>query len=365
MSRFYSLIISEVRRETADAVSIAFEVPPDAKEAFRFEPGQYLTLRATIDGESVRRPYSICSGIDEPHLRVGIKAVSGGRFSTFAQDLQPGDTLDVMPPLGHFRWLSPQEHSLEDGPCNHLAFAAGSGITPILSILKSVLTHRPQDTFTLCYGNRGQGSVMFLEELHDLKDAAMTRLQILHVFSREKADVDLQQGHLDGDHVRAFVEHGLFDPKSIEAVYICGPGEMNGSISEALEGVGVEKERIRFERFTAAPRTAAPPPVAATPTSDGSTDTGVTVHAIIDGLERTVTMRSDETVIAAAERQGVDLPYSCAGGMCCTCRCKLVEGDVRMDVCYSLEPWELESGFVLACQAHPTTDRVVLDFDAH
>lgn len=363
MSRFHCLTIAEVRKETADAVSVAFEIPPELVETFRFVPGQYLTLRADIDGDSVRRPYSICSGIEDRRLRVGIKAVAGGRFSTFAQGLRAGDTLDVMPPQGHFRWLTADERS-GDGPRHHLGFAAGSGITPILSILRSVLREHRQDTFTLCYGNRGQGAAMFLDELHDLKDEAMQRLRIMHVFSREQTEAEVQRGHIDGDRVRALVECGYFDPQAIDVVYACGPGAMNEKVRDALQELGVSPDKVRFERFTAAPKDArgerppAPPPAAT------DADSGAQVDAIIDGLTRSLRIRPDENVIAAAERQGVDLPYSCAGGMCCTCRCKVVQGEVRMDVCYSLEKWELEAGFVLACQAHPTTERVVLDFDA-
>ncbi len=361
MSRFHSLKIAEVRRETADAVSVAFEVPPDLVETFRFQPGQYLTLRADVDGASVRRPYSICSGVTDRRLRVGIKAVAGGRFSTFAQGLRAGDTLDVMPPQGHFRWLTADERGPGSGPRHHLGFAAGSGITPILSILRSVLREYPQDTFTVCYGNRGQGAAMFLDELHDLKDEAMQRLRIMHVFSREQTDVELQRGHIDGDRVRALAECGYFDPQTIDVVYACGPGAMNEKVRDALQALGVPTTKVRFERFTAAPkddRAPSPPPATA------DAETGAQVDAVIDGLTRSLRIRPDENVIAAAERQGVDLPYSCAGGMCCTCRCKVVQGEVRMDVCYSLEKWELEAGFVLACQAHPTTERVVLDFDA-
>ena len=275
--------------------------------------------------------------------------------------MRAGETLEVAPPLGHFRWLSPTDKNPSDGTCHHLAFAAGSGITPILSIARSVLKHRPADTFTLCYGNRGQGSIMFLEALHDLKDEALSRLRILHVFSREQTDTPLSQGRLDADRVRALAEQRFFDPASIDAAYICGPGAMAVEIPAALENLGIPSDHIRFERFTAAPRSGPPPAIVESAQTEVPT---TEVYAIIDGLKRTVQIRPEENVIAAAERQGVELPYSCAGGMCCTCRCKVIEGNVRMDVCYSLERWELEAGFVLACQAHPTTERVVLDFDA-
>ena len=361
MSQFHSLTVADVRTETSDSVSVAFDVPDPLKAAFAFEPGQYLTLRADIDGESVRRPYSICAGLDDRRLRVGIKAVPGGRFSTFAQGLKVGDRLDVMPPQGHFRWLSPAEHPVDARPVHHLAFAAGSGITPILSIVKSVLRRRPNDTVTICYGNRGHGSVMFLDELHDLKDQALGRLRIMHVFSREQTDVALQHGHLDRDRIQALAACGYIDPNAVDIVYACGPGEMNQAVSEALEALGVPKERIRYERFTSAAPNGAPRRAPSSSTDDTE---AADTHAIVDGVRRQFAVRPNENVIAAAERQGIELPYSCAGGMCCTCRCKVLEGAVNMDVCYSLEAWELEAGFVLACQAHPKTEKVVLDFDA-
>ena len=360
MSRFYTLPLADVRKETSNAVSVAFAVPPEHKDVFRFEPGQYLTLRADIDGRSVRRPYSICSGPSEPTLRVGIKAVPGGRFSTFAQTLKAGDTLDVMPPAGNFRWLSPTERAPDERPSHHLAFAAGSGITPILSIAQGVLRERPKDTFTLLYGNRGQGSVMFAEALHELKDQALTRFRIHHLFSREQTDIDLHHGRLDGPRIRAMAECGYFDPASVDVVYACGPGPMNEAVQQTLSALGTPADRIRFERFTAAQREGPPPSVAAEAAETARHE----VHAVVDGVRRTLRMRAEENVIAAAERQGIELPYACAGGMCCTCRCKVVEGEVDMDVCYSLEKWELDAGFVLACQSHPKTEQVVLDFDA-
>jgi ring-1,2-phenylacetyl-CoA epoxidase subunit PaaE len=355
MSRFHELPILDVRRETADAVSVALGVPPECADAFRFEPGQYLTLRATIDGEEVRRPYSICAGVDDRVLRVGIKKVPGGRFSTYANVvLRPGMTLSVMPPLGKFRWLAPEKGTVGRV---HAGFAAGSGITPVLSIAKSVLSRAPTDRFTLFYGNRSQADIMFLEELSDLKDRYLERFRVLYLFSRETTDVDVLQGRLDGAKVSALAEAGTFSPAALDMAYVCGPGDMIDSVERGLTALGVDPGRIRAERFT--PSAPAPRAVLqAVPRK------GLAVEAVLDGVQRKFDVLADENVISAAARQNIELPYSCAGGMCCTCRCRVVEGEVDMATNYSLEPWELEAGFVLACQSRPKTERVVLDFDA-
>lgn len=354
MSRFHTLQVKAVLRDTPDSVAVELAVPAELEAQFAFVPGQYLTLRTTVDGEDVRRPYSICSGRTEGALRVGIKKVAGGRFSTFAnEELAAGDTLQVMPPTGHFEWLAPPTEGVR-----HLGFAAGSGITPILSIAKSVLEERPDDHFTLFYGNRTQASVMFLDALHDLKDRFMGRFRIVHLLTREATDVELLHGRLDRERVRALAEAGLFDPARTDVAYVCGPGEMIDEVERGLVELGVAKDRIRAERFTPAPGTT-PRKMVAIPTLQGAE-----VEAVLDGTRRAFTVQSDEDVIHAAARQGIELPYSCAGGMCCTCRCKVLEGEVDMAVNYSLEPWELEAGFVLACQSRAKTDRVVLDFDA-
>jgi len=352
MSKFEELKVVDVRRETHTAVSISLAASDEAR--WRFTPGQYLTLRADVDGQDVRRPYSICAGLDEGVLRVGIKKVPEGIFSTYAcEQIQVGQTLQVMPPQGKFSWFTPETEGV-----HHVGFAAGSGITPILSIAKSVLERRPDDRFTLFYGNKMTAEVMFLEELADLKDRHLERFRVVHLFSRETTDVELLQGRLDAEKVQALAEQNYFRPESIDAAYICGPGDMIDAVEEGLTALGVDAAKVRAERFTPAPGSKPKPTVSQTQ------EEGRTVEAILDGTHRMLTVLPDEDVVSAAARQGVDVPYSCAGGMCCTCRCRLVEGEVDMATNYSLEPWELEAGFVLACQSRPTTDRVVLDFDA-
>lgn len=361
MSRFKSLRVADVIRDTANSVILELQVPEDLKDSFRFVPGQYLTLRTTLNGEDVRRPYSICSGLDDPHLRVGIKKVEGGRFSTYANEqLKPGQSMEVMFPAGHFKWMDDGAKSL-----HHVGFAAGSGITPILSIARSVLTRRPKDRFTLFYGNRTQGSVMFLDTLHDLKDQFLGRLRIVHLFSRERTDVELLHGRLDGSKVDQLVERGMLNCADVDVAYLCGPGKMIEQLESALVKQGLPADRVRAERFTPAPGSA-PAPVVRSRTFETirPADGGPVVEAILDGSRRSFSAASDQDVVRSAAQQGIELPYSCAGGMCCTCRCKVVEGQVDMAVNYSLEPWELEAGFVLACQARPRSERVVLDFDA-
>jgi ring-1,2-phenylacetyl-CoA epoxidase subunit PaaE len=352
MSKFEELKVVDVRPETHNAVSISLAAPDD--EAWRFSPGQYLTLRANIDGQDVRRPYSICAGLDEGLLRVGIKKVPDGVFSTYAcEQIRVGQTLQVMPPQGKFSWFTPETEGV-----HHVGFAAGSGITPILSIAKSVLSRRADDRFTLFYGNKMTAEVMFLEELADLKDRYMERFRTLHLFSRETTDVELTQGRLDAGKVKALAAQNHFRPESVDVAYVCGPGDMIDAVERGLTELGVDADKVRAERFT--PASGSEP----RPKASQAEGQGRTVEAILDGTHRVLTVLPEEDVVSAAARQGVDVPYSCAGGMCCTCRCRLVEGEVDMATNYSLEAWELEAGFVLACQSRPITDRVVLDFDA-
>ena len=356
MPEFHALRITDVRPETADTVSVAFDVPDDLKDAYAYVHGQYLTLRAEIDGHDIRRSYSICSGIDDGELRVAIKKVDGGRFSTFANDnLKPGMTLQVMTPNGRFTApLEPEKAK------TYVAFAAGSGITPVMSIIKTVLTREPKSDFTLFYGNRDTASIIFREQLEDLKDRFLGRFALFHTLSREGSDVDLFAGRLDADKCKAFADH-LFDPEDVDHVFLCGPGGMTAEVEKTLEALGVPAQRIHEELFT--PADDAPP----MPVSDAArkaAEQGVEITAILDGAKRQFTMTAqDADIVVSGHRHGVELPYSCKGGMCCTCRCKVMEGAVEMAVNYSLEPWELEAGYVLACQSRPTTNTVTLDFD--
>lgn len=351
--RFHNLRIRSLRRETADSVSLAFAVPDALCGAYRYTPGQYLTLRAIIDGEEVRRSYSICSGLDDHELRVAIKRVAGGVFSNWANDaLNAGDVLDVMTPDGRFGV------PIEPGASRTLVgFAAGSGITPILSILKSILFREPASRFFLFFGNRSTDSIMFRGELEDLKDRYLSRLSVFHVLSRELQDVPLLNGHLDAEKVRLLLR-SMVPAVAVDQAFVCGPQPMIAGLEKALADAGLERERIHVERFTPASG-GRPRPVVVQPTATPKAIATV----ISEGVRTDIPVAEGESIIDAAIRAGRNLPYSCQGGMCCTCRARLLEGRVEMTVNYSLEPWETDAGYVLTCQSHPVTAHVVLDYD--
>ncbi len=356
-TKFYPLTVCDLRRETADTVSVAFSVPPEYEELFRFIQGQYLTLRADWGVGEVRRSYSICSGVEEGELRVAIKKVAGGLFSTFANEqLKKGDTLEVMPPQGRFFTpLDPTQSRL------YVAFAAGSGITPILSILKTVLAREPHSRFILFFGNRSFDQVIFHEALELLKNRYPDRLSVHHVFTKEMTGSDLFYGRMDADKCRQFARL-LFDPLEVSAFFLCGPEDMIFQVKDTLSALGADARKIHFELFTtpgAARKTAAPIVTAA---AADRFDAAVTV--IQDGAQFDFLLVSDgSTVLDAAMRAGADLPFSCKGGVCSTCKAKVLEGEVSMDLCYALEPDELEAGYVLTCQAHPKSKRLVVSFD--
>jgi len=352
--RFHRLTIRDLRRETADAVSIAFDVPDRLGPDYRFAPGQYLTLRATIDGEDMRRSYSICSGPDDGELRIAVKRVEGGVFSDWVnRTLQPGDEIEVMTPTGRFG-----APCIPERPRIHVGFAAGSGITPVLSILRGVLAREPDSRFFLFYGNRSTGEILFREALEELKDRFLGRLSVFHVLSQEEQDLPILTGRLDGDKVRRLLRL-VVPAEAVDEVYLCGPEAMSREIATTLAGLGVGPEKVHVELFVSAlggrPR---PKPVA--PAPDAPSRTAVLT---VDGKRREVPVADGESILDAALRAGMDLPYACKGGMCSTCRAKLVEGEAAMDLNYSLEPWELAAGFILTCQSHPKTDRVVVDYD--
>jgi ring-1,2-phenylacetyl-CoA epoxidase subunit PaaE len=355
MSRFHALTVSEVRRETADSVSVRLAVPEALKPAFAFAPGQYLTLRAVIDGEELRRSYSICSGLGEGDLRVGIKKVKGGAFSTFAnENLKAGDVIEAMPPEGRFV-------AVPDPLARRhiLCVAAGSGITPVLSIAKSLLAREPAVRVTLVYGNRTSAGMMFAEEIEDLKNRHLGRLAVIHVLSREPQDVPLLSGRIDAGKLRALAD-GVIDLSSVDEAYLCGPQAMVEAVKAELLALGLAEGRVHSELFTAAaPRARFRPP------TDGPADAVLAeVTVTLDGRRASFPLLAgDDSLIEAAARAGVELPYSCRGGMCCTCRCHVEAGRAEMAVNYSLEPWETEAGFILACQARPTTPTLSLDFD--
>ncbi len=307
----------------------------------------------------MRRSYSICSGVDDGEIRVAVKKVDGGVFSTFANGgLAAGSPLDVMTPMGRF--VVPVEPSRAKV---YVAIAAGSGITPIMAQIKTILAREPKSCFFLFYGNRSAQSILFKDEIEDLKDRFLGRFTLIHVLSRETQDVDILNGRVDRDRLGELTRHGLIDPKGADSVFVCGPGDMIEGVQQALVGLGVDEARIHFERFT--PADGQEPRKAPSAATEAAAAEGIEVETILDGLRQTFEIANPEdTVLTAAQAAGIDLPYSCAGGMCCTCRCKVVEGEAEMAVNYSLEPWEIEAGYILACQTRPTTKKLVLDFDA-
>jgi ring-1,2-phenylacetyl-CoA epoxidase subunit PaaE len=359
--QFYALTIRDIRHETPDCVSVAFEVPDHLTATFEYHAGQYLTLRTTLDGEEVRRSYSICTAPHERDLRVAIKRVEGGQFSTWAnQTLRIGDTLDVMPPQGRFGTLKLPDHAA-NAPL-YVAFAAGSGITPILSIISATLHDDPNSRFVLFYGNRGFDHIIFREALEALKNHYPARLSIHHILSRESLGNDLQQGRLDGERC-ARLSKAFFQPTAITAYYLCGPEEMIFGVKAALEDMEVPAEWIKFELFTTAnsrkkAAAQANMPKTETPAFEAA------IQVIQDGAVFDFNLQNTgSTLLDAAMRAGADLPFSCKGGVCSTCKAKILEGEVTMEVNYGLEPDEVAAGYVLTCQAHPKSNRVVVSFD--
>jgi len=349
--RFHELTISDVRTETPDAASLSFAVPPSLARAYRFRPGQYLTLRAAIHGEDIRRSYSICSGLEDGELRVAVKRVAGGAFSNFVHDrLKPGDTIQVMTPAGQFV-LPPA-----DAPRTIAAVACGSGITPILSLIKTVLAREPESRVVLLYGNRTGRDIMFAEALAALKDRYLDRLSVTHVLSREMQDVPVLSGRLD----RARIELLLRGVPRIDHALLCGPAAMMDEAGEAFAALGLAPERIHREYFTPGEGgRVVPVPLPVAPAAEPA----AIAEIVIDGRRHEVPLPAGVSIIDAARVQGLDLPFSCKGGMCCTCRARLVEGRAEMAVNYSLQPWEIAAGFILTCQARPLTPRLVLDYD--
>lgn len=341
-----------MRRETDEAFSVAFLVPDSLAAEYRFTPGQYLTLRAEIGGEEVRRSYSICAAPGERELRVAIKRLEAGAFSGWAHDvLRPGMALDVMTPDGRFG-LPPAPGSAR----TLLGVAAGSGITPILSILGAALAEE-RGRFVLLYGNRTKASIMFRERLEDLKDRYMTRLSVLHMLSREQQDVALLSGRLDAEKVGLLLDHMV--PGPIDHALLCGPQPMIEGLLAPLQA-RLDPSRVHVERFTPG-EGGRPPPLRHAPAPGAPVIARATI--VVEGGRREVHIAEGQTVLEAGIAAGMNLPFSCRGGMCCTCRARLVDGSAEMDVCYSLEPWELAAGYILTCQARPTSARLTVDYD--
>jgi ring-1,2-phenylacetyl-CoA epoxidase subunit PaaE len=349
--RFHRLRIKEVRRETPECVSLAFDVPAELASEYRFVQGQHLNLRATLDGEEVRRSYSICSGVDDGELRVAIKKVPGGRFSVWANErLAAGEAIDVMTPEGRF--FTPLDAAR---PRHYVAFAAGSGITPVLSLARSTLAREPGSRFTLVYGNRRLASTMFHEALWELKDRYLARFEIYNVFSREEQEVELFNGRIDAAKARAFLE-ALIPVDGIDEAFVCGPASMIDEVEGALVAAGVPRSHVHVERFGV--------PGAAVAAVDDAEAAEARVTLVVDGVRREIDFhRGQHSILDAGRAAGIDLPFSCKGGMCSTCRARLLEGEVKMAKNYALEPHEVAAGFVLTCQSYPLTERVVISFD--
>jgi len=353
---FHTLKIKGIKKETPDCVSISFEIPEEIKAAFVFEQGQNITIKKNIEGEELRRSYSICTAPFENELKVAVKKVAGGKFSSFANDfLQAGDELEVLPPTGKFNSKLNSANKK-----SYAAFAAGSGITPILSIIKTTLQTEPKSSFTLVFGNRSRSSIIFFEELEGLKNKYLQRFNFINILSREKTDAPLNSGRIDTQKLTDL--NKLVNYNNIDDYFICGPEEMLFCVKNFLEQRGIDNKRIHFELFT-------------TPGQNQPAENQLKFKVKSDKPKSNITVKADgrtldfvlgfneATILDAALLQGADLPFACKGGMCCTCKAKLLEGKVEMDVNWGLEAEEIEQGFILTCQSHPVTEKVVIDFD--
>ncbi|MGH8950651.1 MAG: 1,2-phenylacetyl-CoA epoxidase subunit PaaE [Acidimicrobiia bacterium] len=350
---FHPLRVIEVTPLTEEAVAVTFDVPEELVESFRYLPGQHVTLRSVIDGEDVRRSYSICSNANEGKLRVGIKRLPGGSFSGFATaDLKAGDVIDVMAPIGEF--------TIDPDPTvalHRVAIVAGSGITPVLSLIATTLEGEPGSSWTLVYGNKTANSVMFLEELEGLKDLYPDRFQLLHMLSREGSDLALLSGRIDAEKIR-IVHDRLLGGREVDGWYLCGPYDLVMMARQVLDELGVAEDRIHDELFFAGPvDTASLPPEP--PPGEGSIDLTV----ILDGRAVSTRMTAETSILDAALRVRSELPFSCKGGMCATCKGRIEEGEVTMAKNYALIDSEVQAGYVLTCQSHPISDRVVVRYD--
>lgn len=349
---FHPLRVSDVEPLTDDAVAVTFDVPDELADRFVYLPGQHVTVRAEIDGRDVRRSYSVCANANRGVLRVGVKRLEGGAFSTWATSkLQPGETLEVMPPIGEFT-ITPDPTVAH----RYAAIAAGSGITPVLSLITTTLESEPQSHWTLIFGNRGANSIMFLDEIQGLKDRYPDRFHLVHVLSREQPELDLYAGRIDRDKLERLFST-VIDVESIDRWFLCGPFDMVMTSREVIEGLGVDPDVIRDELFFAGP--ADPSHAVAPEEIEGS----VALQVKLGGRSTATRMDPGMSVLDAALRVRSELPFSCKGGMCASCKARLTEGEVRMDKNYALIDSEVEAGYVLTCQAHPVTESVAVDYD--
>lgn len=353
---FESIRVKAVRKETNDCVSVVLDIPAALQAQYAFQQGQYLTVKTTINGEEVRRSYSLCSSPLDKEWRVAIKKVDGGVFSTYANEvLKAGDTLDVMPPMGKFFTpIHPEQAK------RYVCFAAGSGITPILSIIKTVLVSEPHSQVILVYGNRSKASIIFKEQLEALKNKYMERFSLIHVLSREKMDAPIQSGRITADKCAA-LSATLIKLDQADAFFICGPEEMTLAVRDYLKAQAVDPKKIHVELFTTAGARAKQHQA---PKEQADNAPASKIIVKLDGRSFDFKLPFEgESILDAALKQGADLPFACKGGVCCTCKAKLIEGEVDMDVNYGLEQEEIEQGFILTCQSHPRTEQVVVDYD--
>ncbi|MDG4648910.1 2Fe-2S iron-sulfur cluster-binding protein [Roseibacterium sp. SDUM158017] len=355
MPRFHELTVTAIERTIRDAVVVTLR-PPEGAD-FTFRPGQYLTFRRDFDGQEIRRTYSICSGLDDGLLQVGIKRVEGGAFSTFANaDLRVGDTLQAMPPMGRF--------TVDIDPAaahRYLAFAGGSGITPLLSLTRSILAREPESRVTLVYANRSIASIMFREEIEDLKNLHMGRLRVIHVLEHDAQDIELFTGRVTEEKCAGLFASWI-DVGDVDMALICGPEPMMQGVARALEAHGLDRDRIRFELFSSAAqqgRLPRPVPTSAAASAGG----GTLLHLTLDGATREIVIPPGMTVLEAALAQDIEVPYSCRAGVCSTCRCRVTEGEVEMAANHALEDYEVARGYALSCQSFPLGGRLAVDYD--
>lgn len=355
--KFYPLKVKEIRQETPECVSVAFDVPQEYASNFKFEPGQHLIFKKELKGEEQRRTYSICSTPDENELRIAVKQLPGGLFSSFIHnDLKVGDVIDTMQPKGSF-----VNHTQKSQKSNYLFIAAGSGITPTISLIKSILINEPSSTVSLLYGNKSRASIIFKTDLENLKNKHINRFSIFHILSRETADAPLLDGRIDHDKIKKILSTVI--PKDVvNKVFICGPEEMILSSRDTLKELGFEENQYQFELFHSDLGAKSQEKRKSVPIEN---DNVSKVQITIDGMTSTIHLGyNGESILDAALKAGADLPFACKGGVCSTCKCKVESGEVSMDINYALEKDELKRGFVLACQSHPKSEKVIINFDA-
>lgn len=353
---FHPLKVKEIKKETEDCVTVSFEIPENLKQDFTYKQGQSLTMRTTINKEEIRRTYSICSSPLDNEWKVAIKKVEDGLFSSFANTtLKKGDVLEVMEPVGKF-----YTELNATNKKNYLGFAAGSGITPLLSIIKTTLRSEQGSTFTLVYGNKSRNSIIFFEELEGLKNKYLHRFNFINILSRERTDAAINFGRINTEKLNELAK--LVNYNFFDEAFICGPEEMIFCVKDYLETKGIDKKKIHFELFTSQGQKQGTK-YKAQGTSNTGPQSNITVKVDGRSFDFNLALSSDINILDAALKQGADLPYACKGGMCCTCKAKLLEGEVEMDVHWGLEQEEIEKGFILTCQSHPKTEKVVVDFD--